>query len=743
MVIAFIRGRPADHKGNTRDPSGKTMLANDGIPVKVSFAMKLAWFPSFAVLTLTSAHVSVWAGDKLLFDHKGLGSSTTIAGWVTNDATVVVPERPGAGLRIQTGHQQPWPGVTLRAPGKGWDLSEYGRIEVKLKNLNTNSVTVSCRADNEGADGTQHCVSGSVTLKAGEAGILSTVLKRAHDDTLEGKLFGMRGYPVSAEGPNTIDATGITQLLLFVSKPQVDHQFEVDEIRATGSYTPPTAWVSDAEPFFPFINTFGQYRHKDWPGKIESPEDLQNRRKDEAKELARHPGPKDWDIYGGWNSGPQLKATGFFRTEKVKNKWWLIDPDGHLFFSQGIDCVGAFDRTPIQERENWFADFPGNQPEFAGFRSRGFALKGHYAGHSPECYSFLSANLARKYGSDWQESYPRLTHQRLRSWGLNTIANWSDAKVRRLRLTPYTDAISSGRTKPIAGSEGYWGKFPDVFDPSFAEGLRHSMEAKRGDSAADPWCIGYFSDNEMSWGDELSLALAALQSPPEQAAKVALVAELKTKYENIGKLNLRWASHYDSWEDLARSRVAPDKTKASADLADFYTHIAGQYFHTVREVIKAVAPNHLYLGCRFAWVNSRAAAAAAKYCDVVSYNLYRRSVADFEFNGGADVPLMIGEFHFGALDRGLFHTGLVPVGDQRARAQAYKDYVLGALHHPQFVGCHWFQFYDEPTTGRTYDEENYQIGFVDIADTPYTETIEASREIGAELYKKWDGAGGP
>jgi hypothetical protein len=99
------------------------------------------------------------------------------------------------------------------------------------------------------------------------------------------------------------------------------------------------------------------------------------------------------------------------------------------------------------------------------------------------------------------------------------------------------------------------------------------------------------------------------------------------------------------------------------------------------------------------------------------------------------VPLIIGEFHFGALDRGLFHPGLVPVADQRARAESYKAYVAGALRHPQFVGCHWFQYQDEPTTGRVYDEENYQIGFVDVADTPYAETIQACRDVGYHLYE--------
>ena len=58
---------------------------------------------------------------------------------------------------------------------------------------------------------------------------------------------------------------------------------------------------------------------------------------------------------------------------------------------------------------------------------------------------------------------------------------------------------------------------------------------------------------------------------------------------------------------------------------------------------------------------------------------YQRSVADFQFNGGADVPLIIGEFHFGALDRGMFHTGLVPTANQEARAQALYGWASRCL----------------------------------------------------------------
>ncbi len=673
------------------------------------------------------------AADQILFDFTAQADLTQIA---ANDARVSAAEAgAGTGVRVETGHQAPWPGVTLRAPEGHWDLSPFAQIATAIKNAGTSPITVFCRVDNPGADGTEHCVTDSLNLRPGQTGTLRVPLKRTGEDKLDGKLFGMRGYPAAPGGPAALDPGNVTRILLFVSKPGADHQFEVRDVRANGKYTAPIASVADANPFFPFIDTFGQYRHKSWPGKTSSLADLTAKREQEAHDLADNPGPRDWDKYGGCATGPQLKATGFFRTQKVGDKWWLVDPDGHLFFSHGIDCVRMLDTTPIDERASWFEALPGQEPPLGEFFSHGYALKGHYEGRRPKCFCFAGANLGRKYGADWRKASAEIIHRRLRSWGINTIGNWSDQSVWLMRRTAYTDSVGSRGAPEIQGSEGYWGKFPDVFDARFADAVRRGMEPKKGKSAGDPWCIGYFSDNEMSWGDEVSLAIASLQSPPSQPAKQAFVADLKAKYGTIESLNEAWGTNYTSWDALLESRLAPDKAKARADLTAFYTKLAERYFQTVREAIKSVAPHQLYLGCRFAAVNSRAAAAAAKYCDVVSYNLYQRSVADFQFNGGADVPLLIGEFHFGALDRGLFHTGLVPVVDQAGRAQAYKDYVQGTVRHPQFVGCHWFQYQDEPTTGRVYDEENYQIGFVDIADTPYAETVAAAREVGRKLYR--------
>jgi agarase len=56
--------------------------------------------------------------------------------------------------------------------------------------------------------------------------------------------------------------------------------------------------------------------------------------------------------------------------------------------------------------------------------------------------------------------------------------------------------------------------------------------------------------------------------------------------------------------------------------------------------------------------------------------------------------------------------------------------------NPAFVGAHWFQYVDEPLTGRPYDGENYNIGFVTVTDTPYPEMVQAARQVLSEVYKQ-------
>ena len=189
----------------------------------------------FAALTLGWALATAApAADRILFDYTG---KVDLAQIVTTDATVSAANSgSGLALRVGTGHQKPWPGVTLRAPGGSWDLASFAQIAVDLKNSGTNPVTVFCRVDNPGADGIQHCVTGSLDLSPGRTGSLNVPLKRTREDKLGGKLFGMRGYPTATGGATAIDPANVTQILIFLSKPDADHLFEVHKVRANGKY---------------------------------------------------------------------------------------------------------------------------------------------------------------------------------------------------------------------------------------------------------------------------------------------------------------------------------------------------------------------------------------------------------------------------------------------------------------------------------------------------------------------------
>jgi hypothetical protein len=477
-----------------------------------------------------------------------------------------------------------------------------------------------------------------------------------------------------------------------------------------------------------------KFTHKDWPGKTHSEADLKAAIEEEQKDIAAH-APSGWDRYGGWAAGPKLEAAGFFRVLKHEGKWWLVDPDGRLFWSHGNDCVRAQSATPITDRERYYRNLPEPGTPLAEFYSTGSGAAHDYYQNKKlyRNFDFAMANLLRKHGANWRDAYADSAHRRLRSWGMNTIANWSDSKIYDLRRTPYTATVGS-RSRPIEGSEGYWGKFSDPFDPAFRESLRARMAAEKGQSVDDPWCIGYFVHNEISWGDEYSLAEAALASPADQPAKIEFVKDLKAKYETIGALNKAWGAEYASWDALLEAQKKPGREKAREDLGAFYTRIAEMYFKVIREEVKAAAPHQLYLGCRFAWVNDRAARAAAKYCDIISYNRYEYSVEKHRPPQGIDMPTIIGEFHFGALDRGMFHPGLRETASQDDRAATYRRYVEGALRNPFIVGTHWFQYKDQATTGRS-DGENYQIGFLDICDRPYPEIVRASRAVGYGMYE--------
>ncbi len=633
-------------------------------------------------------------------------------------------------VRVHAGVGYNWPGVTIFFKQGERDLSAYGVLRVTVRNVDTRSLIVSLSVKNRDQKG--HAPGGNVLIQPGEKGVIVANLRQTPwvlDKSLD--LVGMRGFPAAIEG-GSFNIRKTAELHVFLNKLEMPATFEVLKVEAEEK---PLALMK-AEGFLPFVDMFGQFVHADWPGKVHSETELQAAKEREMRELAESKGPDDRNAWGGWTKGPLLKATGHFRTEKVNGKWWLVDPDGRLFFSHGVDCVRPSSDTGISDREKYFSWLPEKDSPFAAFYgSSSWAPHGFYKDRGKfKTFDFSRSNMLRKYGANWPDIFADMAHQRIRAWGLNTVANWSDPKVYLLKRTPYTATFGTSGPR-IEGSEGWWGKFPDPFSREFSDTIRaRAIDQQKIGTANDPWCIGYFVDNELSWGkDDKSLALSSLLSPATQPSKLAMKSWLEKKYGGIGELNKVWGTSFAEWDAFIASTNKPDMKLCGPDLEGFHKEIAEQYFRVIRDAVKAAAPDKLYLGCRIAWGAPSVYRAAAKYCDVVSVNTYSKSVNKDLPVDSDDKPIINGEFHFGALDRGIFHTGLVSTGSQAERAECYRNFLISCLNHPRYVGTHWFQWRDQALTGRG-DGENYQIGFLTVTDQPYPELVAASQAIGATMY---------
>ena len=549
----------------------------------------------------------------------------------------------------------------------GMDMSKAKWLAVDVENLSRTRqarLTLHVSAGDARGDSGDHAtaifkknrsVNTGIGLNPGEKGTMRLLLVHP----------AIYGAPESAKGPYVIDTAHVTSIHFQMQWPFEDEVADLADLRFSNlrlEGEPERNRHVDPDRYAPFVDRYGQFVHADWPLKVK---DDATFAKALAAERARlMPAPATWDRFGGWKSGPRLKATGHFRTEKVGGKWWLVTPEGTLFFSVGLDVTRIMtDITDGSRHPDWYQ---GPVP-----------ADGKMA--------FTIWNLEKKFGrKDFADEYFDFVLKRFDGWGLNTIGNWSAPELSLKSKKPYVMSVLE-RARGVKRHPKF--HLYDFADPDFERSFRLAIRAKFAEDAAlrhaakDPMCIGFFIDNELQ---------------------------------------------FQKWiPDVGGDAAAP-----SLDL----------YFRICREELAAAAPGKLYLGSRF--VGFRQAGilwrTAAKYCDVVTVNAYANSVFNLSekmFDKGAERPILVGEFHFGCFDRGMFRPGLAPVCDQQERGRSYARFVEGCLQHPLIVGCHWFQYRDQPLLGRG-DGEAYQIGFVDVCDRPYADLCRAARGIGETMYEK-------
>lgn len=508
------------------------------------------------------------------------------------------------------------------------------------------------------------------------------------------------------------------------------------------------------------VDTFGQYTRTSWPEKGKNLQQLKSlavREQAQLKKwLAKRPAT---DRFGGLLDGPIFENSGFFHTSKQDGRWYLVTPEGHAFFSLGVNAVSAaHSKTYVEGREDMFARLPAEGEPLAAFygsgdnRSNNGANRDRAFDHG-RWYDFYNANRLRIHDTAELPQWRELSLDRLQAWGFNTLGNWSDSGFAGNQRVPYTMPLSiRGDFASIQTGQDWWGGMPDPFDPRFAMAAERAIAIASRDLRDDPWLIGYFADNELAWAApgtgaraRYALAYATLRLTTDVPAKRAFLKQLRDKYRNQNGISKAWGIDLQAWELMEDPGFEaplpnPAHPQIEKDLQSFLRLYADTYFKTIAEALEWHAPNHLLLGGRFAIATPEAAASCAQYCDVLSFNFYTRSPQsgyDWSLLRQLDKPVLVSEFHFGSRDRGPFWGGVSEVYREEDRGPAYAHFLGESLKEPQLIGVHWFQYIDQPVSGRLLDGENGHLGLIGITDLPFSGFVETVRNANLALPAQW------
>ena len=194
--------------------------------------------------------------------------------------------------------------------------------------------------------------------------------------------------------------------------------------------------------------------------------------------------------YGGLAGGVKRKATGFFRTQKFHKRWWLVDPEGHLFLSVGLCSVNL---SMFKDKQTK-ATFPDRQ------------------------------------------AWVKATASLLTAQGFNTLGRWSDtkhfSKLDKPMVYTTTSSFMGAYAKqrdPKIGSSGFPHQCQPVFDPEFAA-FCDRYAKKLAATKDDPWLLGHFTDNEIPFRPDALRNYLKLpkNDPGYQAARKFLAARRKS-----------------------------------------------------------------------------------------------------------------------------------------------------------------------------------------------------------------------
>jgi hypothetical protein len=741
--------------------------------------------PAVFALMFAAPLLAAPAGQQTLFNFVRPADVVQVA---TQDASLpqsnAEQTAEGEVLRRVTFNPAAQPTLRLTPQTGAWDWSQSGVMSLRIQSAMNWAVTLNVTIQSN--DG--KTLVSRVDLPAGPAQTLLVPLV-ASSPLSQGMKAGPP-MPMTFEGQRVLlaDSTGeldrsqVVSVTLSMDQPKVAQSILLERFGVQDGEAVTQAAYGN------LVDAYGQSTRAKWPEKVSSDEQLKSAAAKEQQQL------KTWlaerekaplDKFGGWTKGPAFKASGFFHTEKRDGRWYLVTPEGHPFYSLGVNTITpSVNQTYVAGREWMFESLPKPDEPLASHYGEGDNRGGNGADqgrayNAGRWYDFYGANLQRLYGEPCvitsetkagvadaaqadaetaqkptaapctsqafdEQRWASHTLDRLQAWGFNTIGNWSAPVLGNADRVPYTLPLSIvGDYASISTGTDWWGGMPDPFDPRFAMATERAVAIAARDHRDDPWLIGYYADNELAWagpGDDpkarYALAYGTLKMTTDVPAKRAFLKQLRDKYRNQAGLSKAWGIDLPAWELMEDPGFVPPQPSAEypeieADFKYFQKVFADTYFKTLSDSLKWHAPNQLLLGGRFAISTPEAVESCAQYCDVLSFNMYTlqpQDGYDFAKLRSLDKPVLITEFNFGSKDRGPFWGGVTQLAKEEDRGPAYAHFLKQAMSEPSIVGVHWFQYLDQPVTGRLLDGENGHFGLVGITDLPFQGFVDSVRK---------------
>ena len=397
--------------------------------------------------------------------------------------------------------------------------------------------------------------------------------------------------------------------------------------------------------------------------------------------------------YGG-RMDITLEATGFFRVEKIGDRWWLIDPEGHPYMAAGMGyvCPGTSD----------------------GQRAVSMKIYGSDARWAEDAANTLKNDFG--FTAVTHISRPDL---------LNQTPNKIPYSHTHSFLSHY--ARNVGAAAPGAGHHTFCdnGTMP-VFDPMFT--VHCDMMAKKitAEFKDDPYFLGYMSDNELP----ISILMLdnSITLDPENSRAVYTYAVAHA-----------WLRAMTGKEFVTTADITDELRSRYCEF------VYDRYFRLVTEAIRKYDQNHLYLGCRFmfpGYTREGFIRSAGRWCDVLTMNYYFVWEPQPELiKMWAEVsgrPFMVTEFYLKGMDSGLPNTSGAGWNGktQTDRADYYSSYVMKLIESAQCVGWSWLQYWDNDPDNKKADPTsiNSNKGIYNSDFKPYTALTDRMRLINKHMY---------